>query len=238
MPIEVTAFSILIVDDQPFYRRGVSSAIMDIWENAQVYHATNFVEACEKLAKFNIDIIITEIDLDPQNGFELIKGVQQHYPDTKIIVLTHFKEEDLILKVYNLGVDGYLDKSVNQMELARAINKVINGVRYYSKQNNELVHARIKMFKSLGEDNSLKRLLMHKNYREIVFLMAHGFKNKSIAEILFLSDRTTSFHRSEIYKITGCQSSLDLVSWAIEKGIKNDPELLVRFDTILAKSRY
>ncbi len=120
------------------------------------------------------------------------------------------------------------------MELARAINKVLNGERYYSRQNNELVHARIKMFKSLKGDDVYQKLLYHKNYIEIVFLMAHGFKNKSIAEILFLSDRTTSVHRSEIYKIIGCQTSLELVLWAIEKGIKTDPDLMVRFDKILS----
>lgn len=64
--------------------------------------------------------------------------------------------------------------------------------------------------------------------------MAHGFKNKSIAEILYLSDRTTSVHRSEIYRIIGCQTSLELVLWAIEKGVKSDPELLIRFDKILS----
>ena len=234
MPIEISTFSILLVDDHPFYRRGVASAIKDIWESVVVHYATDFVESCEKLSKVNIDIVITEIDLSPQNGIELIKGIKQHYPDIKIIVLTHHKEEDHILKVYNLGVDGYLDKSVNQMELARAINKVLNGERYYSRQNSELVHARIKMFKSLKGDDVYQKLLYHKNYIEIVFLMAHGFKNKSIAEILYLSDRTTSVHRSEIYKIIGCQTSLELVLWAIEKGIKNDPELMNKFDKILA----
>lgn len=233
MPIEISTFSILLVDDHPFYRRGVASAIKDIWENVVVHHASNFVEASEKLSKINIDIVLTEVDLSPHNGIELIKGIKQHYPDIRIIVLTHRKEEEQILKVYNLGVDGYLDKSVNQMELARAINKVLNGERYYSRQNSELVHARIKMFKSLKVDDVYQKLLYHKNYIEIVFLMAHGFKNKSIAEILYLSDRTTSVHRSEIYRIIGCQTSLELVLWAIEKGVKSDPDLLIRFDKIL-----
>ncbi|MFM7014796.1 MAG: response regulator [Bacteroidota bacterium] len=237
MPIEEIIFSILLVDDHPFYRRGVSSAIMDIWENVQVHHSTNFIDACEKLSKFKIDIVITEIDLHPQNGIELIKGVKQHYPDTKIIVLTHFKDEEYILKAYNLGVDGYLDKLVNQMELARAINKVLNGIRYYSRQNSELVHARIKLFKSLSSDDNYRKLLARKNYKEIVFLMAHGLKNRDIAEILFLSERTTSFHRSEIYKIIGCQSSIDLVSWAFEKGINSDPDLLLKYENILLKKQ-
>ena len=237
MPVENIVFSILLVDNHPFFRRGAASAITDIWERVQVYHAVDFIEACEKLSKFNIDIVISEIDLYPQNGIELIKGIKNHYPDVKIIALTRFKDEDSILKVYNLGVDGYLDKTVNQMELARAINKVINGERYYSRQNNELVHSRIRMFKNLNTDENYKRFYAHKNYKEIVFLMAHGFKNRAIAEILFLSDRTTSVHRSEIFKLTGCQSSLELVSWAIEKGIKNDPALLVKYDSILMKSK-
>ncbi len=233
--IENSAFAILLVDAHPFYRRGASSAIMDIWRNVELHHATNFIDACEKLSKLKIDIIITEIDLQPQNGIELIKGIKEHYPDVRIIVLTHFKEEDYILTTYNMGVDGYLDKSVNQMELARAINKVLNGERYYSRQNSELVHSRIKMFKLMKSEEVYQKLFYHKNYIEIIFLMAHGFKNRSIAEILYLSDRTTSVHRSEIYKIIGCQTSLELILWAMEKGIKNDPDLLIRFDKILSE---
>jgi DNA-binding NarL/FixJ family response regulator len=231
--LENKSFTILLVDAHPFFRRGASSAIKDIWEAVQVHHATNFVDACEKLSKIKIDLVITEIDLQPQNGIELIKAVKKHFPETRIMVLTHYKDEDHILKVYNLEVDGYLDKSVNQMELARAINKVINGEKCYSRQNSTLVNARIRFFKSLNTDENFKKFLSHKNYKEIVFLMAHGFKNKAIAEILYLSDRTTSVHRSDIFKLTGCKSSLDLVAWAIEKGIKNDPELLVKFDNIL-----
>jgi len=79
----------------------------------------------------------------------------------------------------------------------------------------------------------VEELNCHKNYTEIVFLIAHGFSNKRIAEILYLSDRTTSIHRSEIFKITGCHNSLELVSWAIEKGIKRNPELLERFNKLL-----
>jgi hypothetical protein len=79
----------------------------------------------------------------------------------------------------------------------------------------------------------VEELNYHKNYTEIVFLIAHGFSNKRIAEILCLSDRTTSTHRSEIFKITGCHTSLGLVSWAIEKGIKKNPDLLERFDKLL-----
>jgi hypothetical protein len=84
-----------------------------------------------------------------------------------------------------------------------------------------------------AENSCIEELNYHKNYIEIIFLIAHGFSNKRIAEILHLSDRTTSIHRSDIFKITGCHTSLILVSWAIEKGIKKNPELLKKFDKLL-----
>lgn len=79
----------------------------------------------------------------------------------------------------------------------------------------------------------LKLLSSHRNYIEIAFLISHGLSNKNIAHALNLSDRTVSTHRSAIFKIVGCANSLGLVGWAVEKNIKNNPDLLMRFDKTL-----
>jgi DNA-binding NarL/FixJ family response regulator len=83
----------------------------------------------------------------------------------------------------------------------------------------------------MKENNEcLKLLSSHKNYIEIIFLISHGLANKNIADALNLSDRTVSVHRSAIFKIVGCKNSLELVGWAIEKKIKSDPNLLMKFN--------
>ena len=116
-------YKILAVDDDRTLLQLLSSELINEgYETALAYDGT---EALELLAKEIFDLIILDIKMPKLNGFDTLKHVKQHYPKTKVIMLTAYADITNALESKRLGADGFIDKPYDLIELLTTINRIL-----------------------------------------------------------------------------------------------------------------
>jgi DNA-binding NarL/FixJ family response regulator len=152
------------------------------------------------------------------DGMDVIETIKKHSPQTKIIALTIHREEEYVLTTLKAGADGYVLKEASYPELIMAIRSVLKGKHYLSPEiSGKLIEGYLegkKTFKahSLWED-------LTKRERGILKLIGEGYKNKEIAEYLYISEKTVETHRANIMRKLDLHNTAALVAFAMEKGL-------------------
>jgi len=228
-----TALSIIIADDHPVFRSGMEFSLKSMGKKFNISHASDGQQVIHLLKKQHYDIVFMDIRMEPMSGIEAVEIIKDQFPETRIIVLSMYDDEKTVIRLNDLGVDGYLLKNADRRELEEAIESVMAGRNYFTKQISEILIEQLKKLRSLKESNSVTNWLDHPRYREIAFLITHELKNEEIAEALYLSSRTVEFYRRKILEITGCKSSIGLVKLVLKLGLDTAPDLHERFSEFL-----
>ena len=151
------------------------------------------------------------------NGIEATKKIKAKFPETKVIILSMYKESGLIKSIVDIGADGYLIKNSDKNELMEAITRVASGQQYFSSD----------VTMSLLKKAPHKTSQFKPDYRvseltereiEIMILIAEGLSNKEIGEKLFISHRTVDSHRTNLMKKVGVNNIAGLIRFAIKTG--------------------
>ncbi len=209
--------NILLVDDHKMIR----DAISVFFESNDSYliadQASNGVEALQILANKQFDLILTDINMPEMDGMELVKNIKQSNPEQLILVLTMMNDIVHIKKLIGMGINGFLLKNSPKEELFDAINKVMEGSDYYSKDVYD------SLITNISNKKSNKRLTyevsLSEREKEVLNLIASDYSNKEIADELFISIRTVETHKGNLLQKTGCKNVAGLVMYGIEKGI-------------------
>jgi DNA-binding NarL/FixJ family response regulator len=152
------------------------------------------------------------------NGIEAIRDIKKRHPEIKIIALTVHKTEEYILATLDAGADGYVLKDATHNELMMAISSVLSGKPYLSPGVSEkVIEGYLEGRRTLKAGSTWDTLSQRE--REVLKLIAEGYKNKEIADILFISIKTVEKHRSNLMKKLGLHNAAALTAFAIEKGL-------------------
>jgi DNA-binding NarL/FixJ family response regulator len=214
MPQQV---SILIVDDHPLLRRGVRDAIAENPRYQIVGEASDGEDAMRLVASLKPDIAIVDIDMPRLNGLEMLRALR-HLPfPVKAIILTMYKEEDMLNAALDLGAMAYVVKENAVNEVLVALEKVARGETFLSS-----------MMREAGERRSerVHRLLLSKpqietltpSERRILKLVGQDFTSKEIANSLSLSVRTVDNHRQNICHKLNLHGTHSLLKFAFDHG--------------------
>ncbi|MRR39418.1 response regulator transcription factor, partial [bacterium] len=151
------------------------------------------------------------------NGIEAIREVRRCCPATKILVLTVHKNEEYVIASLKAGANGYLLKESTHQELLQAVIHVLDGKPYLSPGISDTI---ITGYLASRKDEVTSTLdMLSQREKEVLKLVAEGYKNKEIAEYLFISIKTVEKHRDNIMKKLDLHSSSALTTFAIEHGI-------------------
>ncbi|MCC5918995.1 MAG: response regulator transcription factor [Cryomorphaceae bacterium] len=203
--------NVFLTDDHAILMDGVKT-ILDKQSNLTVVGtAENAEKTIEQLENQEVDLLITDFNLPDMDGLQLVKKVKMAHPQIKIIVLSMHDESRIVRSILKEGVEGYLLKSDSHYELLKAIECIVAGEIFLSKQVNQII---VNALKYPDED----RLLTDRE-REIVKLIAEDLSNKQIAQHLFISERTVETHRKNILKKTGTNTAVGLLKFAYANGI-------------------
>jgi DNA-binding NarL/FixJ family response regulator len=112
--------NILIVDDHIGYIKGFEELVKNIDCIKKIYHARSGKEALELIEKYKIDLVFMDVSLSEMDGIMTTKKILKNNPDIKIIALSYHEEYGYIEDMQNAGVSGYLDKSVDEIEIEEA----------------------------------------------------------------------------------------------------------------------
>lgn len=161
----------------------------------------------EGLRKTPADILILDISMPKKSGLDVAKNMVKENPDLKIIFLTMHKSEEILAEAFESGAKGYVLKENAFEELIKAIHTVMNGKLYVSSElSPTLLHGFLSNERR-GSDLSVRE-------REILKLLAEGYSNKEISDMLIISIKTVETHRANIMRKNNFKNITELVLYA------------------------
>ena len=209
---------IVIAEDHTILREGLRSLLSSNPIFEIVGEAEDGREAIRCVEKFKPDLILTDLSMPRMNGMEAIKEIKKESPATKVLVLTVHRAEEYILATFRAGADGYILKDSTHSELVMAVKKVLSGKHYISPEISEkVIEGYLEGKKTLKSRTSWETLTQRE--REILKLIAEGYKNKKIAEDLCISVKTVEKHRANLMGKLDLHSIQALTAFAIERGL-------------------
>ena len=200
----------MIVDDHTIVRSGLS-ALLQAYEDLELAgEASNGREAIAIYDRIKPDVVLLDMVMPEMDGAQTMRGLRERDAKAKVLVLTSFKEDDLVTAAMNAGAIGYLLKNVTADELAAAIRLAAMGKRTLSPEATEaLIHA------AQRGDMMVEELTARE--REVLTLVKEGMNNHEIADKLYLSVSTVKFHVSSILGKLGVGNRTEAVALAIER---------------------
>ncbi|MGB9678243.1 MAG: response regulator [Candidatus Ratteibacteria bacterium] len=209
---------VVIAEDHAILRDGLKSLLTSNMEFEIVGEAEDGREAIKCVEMLKPDLIIMDLSMPRMNGMEAIREIKRISKETKVVVLTVHKNEEYILATFKAGAEGYVLKDSSYKELMMAIQNVLKGKRFISPEISEKVlEGYIEGREKLKQKTSWDTLTPRE--REILKLIAEGYKNKEIAEELCISVKTVEKHRSNIMEKLNLHNAQALTTFAIEKGL-------------------
>ena len=212
----MSPYRIVLADDHTIVRRGIKKMIEEMSDLTVIGEANDGLELLSLLNTLDTDMVILDISMPNLRGIEAIRGLKRISPTVKVLILTMYKDTELLHHAISSGADGYVLKEDSDKELYSAIEKVRQGGVYISPRMAErLTEDRVE---TKGEifNPPLERLT--KREMEVLRLIAGGKSNKEIADLLFVSIRTVQNHRANIMSKLDIRNTADLVKYAIRQG--------------------
>ncbi len=208
---------IIIADDHQLFIEGVRS-LVDSMENIEIIaELSNGQEVLDTIHENPCDLILMDINMPIVDGIEATKQIKKSYPQVKILMLTMFSSRDYIEKLLKAGADGYLLKNTDAKELKLAIETVVNGDSYFSKE----VTARImEGLQKKKTDDKFKHLIeLTEREIDVLKLIVQEFTTAEIAEKLFISTHTVETHRKNLISKLNVRNIAGLVKYAMQNGL-------------------
>ena len=186
--------TLLVVDDHEVVRQGLV-ALLDRRTGFQVVaEAGTAAEALEQARRFQPDLVVMDVRLPDGSGIEACREIRSELPDTRVVMLTSYPDEDAVLAAIVAGASGYLLKQVRARDLVAALETVAAGGSLLDPAVTGKVLDRMRRIAT--DDDELAALT--KQERKILSLVAEGKTNKEIATEVFLSDKTVKNYVSSI----------------------------------------
>ena len=210
---------IVIADDHAVVRTGFSM-ILNFQDDMEfVDTAADGVEAYQKVMEHKPDVLIMDLSMPPgESGLIATSKIADSFPETKILILTMYDDEEYLFHVLRNGAKGYILKNAPDEQLILAVRTVYQGEMYVDmKLTTSLVNEFVNQPQyDTGTTNDPFKILS-KRELEILPLIAKGYGNKEIAEKLFVSVKTVEAHKTHIMSKLGLKSKPELVEYALKK---------------------
>jgi two-component system nitrate/nitrite response regulator NarL len=206
---------LLLVDDHPVVRRGISSCLARQEHLSIVGEASDGLEAMRKAKELAPDIVLMDIDMPRMNGLAVADLLHRELPQIKVLILSMHSNTEYVLRIIQSGARGYVLKEASPEELVKAIETVEAGQAFFSPDVarvalNQFVHK---------TSNGQPGEQLTKREREVLIQIAEGMSNKEIACHLGVGVRTVETHRERIMRKLNIHSVAGLTKFAITKGM-------------------
>jgi two-component system response regulator NreC len=209
---------IVLADDHTILREGLRALLTADPDFEIVGEAQDGRDAVRCVEKLEPDLLLMDLSMPRMSGMDAIREIKKRYPATRIIALTVHKTEEYILTTLQAGADGYVLKDATHGELFMAIKNVMAGKSYLSPDISEkVIEGYLESRQSSCSVSAWGTLSQRE--REVLKLIAEGYKNKEIAEDLCISLKTVEKHRANLMKKLDLHNAASLTVYAVEKGL-------------------
>ncbi len=210
--------TLALVDDHRLFRKGLMSLIDLINDEYEIlFEADNGLDLQTKIDPHNPpDIYLMDVNMPDMDGFATVNWLREHFPLSKVLVVSMIENEEIIVKMLKLGVKGYLCKDVEPQILAEALRAIKNKGFYYTDYiTGKLVHS-LQFPETNG--SSLSTVQITEKERTFLKLACSEMTYNEIAGKMFLSPKTIDGYRNSLFEKLEVKSRVGLVLFAIKNG--------------------
>jgi two-component system response regulator NreC len=175
-------------------------------------------EAVQCVARHQPDLVLMELSTPVVNGHQAIHEIKRSFPSTRVLVLTMHSSQESIVGALKAGADGYVLKKDSVEELLAGVRNVLEGNSHLSPEVfQQVVQGYLQLTEHTDSESPSESLTPRE--REIVRLVAEGYKSREIAEALRISLKTVETHRANIMKKLGLRNAAEMTGYAIQGGL-------------------
>lgn len=205
--------TVMIIDDQTLFRRGLAKLLESDPRIRIVDDAANGAEAMEKIASNPPDVVLVDIKMPVMDGIETTRRIVSEYPDTRVLVLTTFENDGYVVQALRAGASGYLLKDAKPEAIVSAVLAILSGTRVMTQSVVE------EFLNLMGGSRKQRADGMTPREVEILRLLGQGLTNKQIAYRLEISAKTVRNHIGNLYSKLGVGDRSQAVLYAVRKGL-------------------
>jgi len=214
---------IVLADDHPIVRDGLKKLLVLEEDIAVVGEASDGREVLDVIEQTHPDVVILDLRMPNMDGLAALDAIQKIVPKPRVIILTASEDKNEFVQAMKLGCSGIVLKQTAPELIVKSIRKVHSGEIWLDSHTTAAV---MRQFAAPGEmlgthpaARNRERSPLSQREREIVNLVAQGYKNREMAEKMFISEQTVKNHLHNIFDKLGVSDRLELALYAIHKGL-------------------
>lgn len=218
----MTRIRVLITDDHTLFRSGLRLLLSNEPDIAVVGEAGDGAEAIRLARTLRPDVVLMDITMPGMSGLDATRAIRQDLPEVRVLILTMHEDEGYLRGSLRAGASGYVLKRAAATELPAAIRAAWRGEAFiYPSLTRALVRAYLEAVGRMPPEQVVRAAFDGLTERELTVLrlLALGYTNQEVADLLVLSVKTVETHRARIMDKLGLKSRADLVRYAIRKGL-------------------
>jgi DNA-binding NarL/FixJ family response regulator len=210
---------ILLVDDHEVVRVGLR-ALLDKHPHFEVVaEAGTGKEAVERTRAYKPDVVVMDIRLRGGSGIEATQAIVEEFPDTKVIMLTSYAEDEMLFAAIRAGAAGYVLKQIGGDDLVRAIEAVGRGEALLDPAVTQRVFQEVR--KAAREEEASAFADLTEQEMHVLQLVSEGRTNRQIAEMLYLGEGTVRNYVSSILSKLNVRNRAEAAAYAVEHNLKD-----------------
>ena len=205
---------VLLVDDHEVVRLGLMTLINDQPDLQVVGEAGTTAEALRAVERLRPDVVLMDIRMPGEGGIEATQQIVSRFPETKVVMLTSFADDELVVRAIRAGAVGYVLKQVGNAELLRAIAAAARGEALLDPSTTARLLSRVREAERKADDDAFRALSDRE--MDVLAELTRGKSNAEIGQILNLSEKTVRNYVSTILEKLHLTNRVELATYAVE----------------------
>jgi two-component system, NarL family, response regulator DevR len=214
----MTKQRIVLVDDHEVVRLGLRALLEHHSQFEVIGDATTAKEAIEAVERLHPDIVLMDIRLPGASGIEACEEINKTYPDTRVVMLTSYAEDEMLFSAIRAGASGYILKQIGGEDLVRALEAVGRGEALLDPAVTQRVFQEVR--RAVKEEEASAFVNLSQQERHVLLLVSEGKTNREIAKALFLGEGTVRNYVSSILSKLGVSNRAEAAAYAVEHNLK------------------
>ena len=209
---------ILLVDDHEVVRLGLKSLLEHHPQFEVIGEAGTAKEAIELVGRIKPDIVLMDIRLPGMSGIEACEEIIHNFPETRVVMLTSYAEDEMLFSAIRAGASGYVLKQIGGDDLIRALEAVGRGAALLDPAVTQRVFQEVR--RAVKEEEASAFVNLSQQERHVLLLVSEGKTNREIAKALFLGEGTVRNYVSSILSKLGVSNRAEAAAYAVEHNLR------------------
>jgi len=215
----MTKQRILLVDDHEVVRLGLRALLERHSQFEVVAEASTARDALEQVEQYSPDVVVMDIRLPGGSGIEACEEISEKHPNTKVIMLTSYAEDEMLFSAIRAGASGYVLKQIEGEGLVRAIEAVGRGEALLDPAVTQRIFQEVR--KAAKEEEASAFAALTQQEKHVLMLVSEGKTNREIAKALFLGEGTVRNYVSSILSKLGVSNRAEAAAYAVEHNLRD-----------------